>query len=235
MPEKNKTEFSKADLENLQHLSNILHLVHHRNKNQHRRSIWWRHFSTFRRQLNSLVREVQSLHEVPTTHLQRTRKKTHDRETTSNIIHRIEFWRDVLVPKWHNSFSQVVADGRFAVLGLVLIAVLAQTCHTASINSGIDENEVVEAENALQSLMDVEGQVDRGVESSTHVANDLGEVVDRDGMGEEEKKVVESLHTTTVEAKANDQRSQSDKANPTPPRKRGKTGNAIDDIFSGLG
>ena len=235
MPEKNKTEFSKADLENLQHLSSILHLFHHRNKNQHRRSIWWRHYSTFRRQLNSFVREVQSLHEVPTTHLERTRKKTHDRETTSNIIHRIEFWRDVLVPKWHNSFSQVVADGRFAVLGLVLIAVLAQACHISGIRSGFDENEVVEAEKALQNLMDVEGQVDQGVESSTHVADDLGEVVDRDGMGDDGKKVVEPLHTTTVDAKADDRRSKSDKANPNPPRKRRKKGNAIDDLFSGLG
>lgn len=33
----------------LQHLR-LLHLLHHRNKNQHRRSQWFRHFSTFRRE-----------------------------------------------------------------------------------------------------------------------------------------------------------------------------------------
>lgn len=235
MAENNKTEFSKLDLENLQHLSNLLHLFQHRNKNQHRRSIWWRHFSTFRRQLNSLVHEVQSLHEVPTTHLQRTRKKTQDRDTTSNVVHRLEFWRDVLVPKWHSSFSQIVADGRFAVLGLVLIAVLAQTCHIAVIDSGLEESEVVEADKALQNLMEVEAHVAQDVKSSMHDADDLGEVVDRAGMGDEEKKDVEPMRTTTGEAKVKAQRSKSGIAKTTPPRKRRKKGNAIDDLFSGLG
>ena len=235
MAEKNKTEFSKTDLENLQHLSNILHLFHHRNKNQHRRSIWWRHFSSFRRQLNSLVGELQSLHEVPTTHLLRTRKKTQDRETTSNIIHRREFWGDVLVLQWHGSFSQIVADGRFAVLGLVLIAVLAQTCHIAGINAQFEEKEVAEADRALRDHLDVGKHVAQDVASSMHDADDLGEVVDREGMGDEEKKDGMPLHTTTGEAKAKVQRTKSGIARTTPPRKRRKKGNAIDDLFSGLG
>ncbi len=142
MAEENLSKFSASDLKSLQHLSGLLYLFHHRNKNQHRRSIWWRHFSTFRRQLNNLVSEVQSLHEVPTTHLQRSKKKAQDLETKDLVSKRIEFWIDVLVPKWHSTFSQIVTDGRFAVLGLVLIAVLAQACQITGINAGFNEAEV---------------------------------------------------------------------------------------------
>ena len=80
-----EAEFSKNEQEALQHLSDILHLFHHRNKNQHRRSIWWRHFSNFRRQLDALVGEISGLLEVPNTHLERTRKKVKDKEMRLTI------------------------------------------------------------------------------------------------------------------------------------------------------
>ena len=235
MAEDKIPKFSKSDLNNLQHLTNLLHLFHHRNKNQHRRSIWWRHFVTFRRQLNSLVSEVQSLHEVPTTHLQRSRKKVQDRETKEIILKRIEFWRDVLVPKWHTSFSQIVTDGRFAVLGLVLIAVLAQTCQIAGVNSGFDETEVVEAEEALRNLEDTgEQPAAKRVETTNHDGEDIGEVVDRETVtrGSETGEVPQQ--PVTAKPGAGSERSKSGITSSTPARKRRKKGNAIDDLFSGL-
>jgi len=41
----------------LQHLR-LLHLLQHRNKNQHRRSQWFRHFSTFRRELGRICNQL---------------------------------------------------------------------------------------------------------------------------------------------------------------------------------
>jgi len=38
--------------------SRLLHLLHHRNKNQHRRSNWYRHFSSFRREVKKLCGEL---------------------------------------------------------------------------------------------------------------------------------------------------------------------------------
>jgi hypothetical protein len=235
MAEDKIPKLSTSDLNTLQHLSDLLHLFHHRNKNQHRRSIWWRHFSAFRRQLNALVSEVQSLHEVPTTHLQRSRKTAQDRETAQVILKRIEFWRDVLVPKWHTSFSQIVTDGRFAVLGLVLIAVLAQSCQIAGINSGIDEAEGVEAEHALKDLEGARDEpVAKRVGTTTHDGEDLGEVIDRDEMTREAKDEA-SQQIVTAKPGAGSERSKGSTTSSTPARKRRKKGNAIDDLFSGLG
>jgi hypothetical protein len=41
----------------LQHLR-LLHLTYHRSKNQHRRSQWFRHFNTFRRELSRLCSDL---------------------------------------------------------------------------------------------------------------------------------------------------------------------------------
>ena len=231
----NPRGFSKIDLETLQHLANLLHLFHHRNKNQHRRSIWWRHFLTFRRQLNSLISEIESLHEVPTTHLQRSRKKVQDKDIKERILHRLEFWREVTVAKWYDAFSQVVADGRFAVLGLVLLAALAQVCHVASIEFDADEFQLADADEVLQDFAEAAAGTigDRDTASATGI-EDVGEVIRRDEMVDNASK--DNLPQETIVAKKDvtDGQPKTNAAPPAPPRKKRRKGNAIDDLFSGL-
>lgn len=235
MAENNTIDFTKEDLSKLEHLSDLLHLFHHRNKNQHRRSIWWRHFSTFRKQLNALVYEIQSLHEVPATHLQRSRKKTQDRETKATVTQRIEFWREVLVPKWHASFSQTVADGRFSVLGLVLIAVLAQSCQIVGISSGVEDEEMHDAEEALQDLTESTeaSSIKRANTPPPPSGEDLGEVVKREQVGEKPKDEVAPQETPS-DGKTKAQRREKIATKSDPPRKKRKKANAIDDLFSSL-
>ncbi|KAL1304378.1 hypothetical protein AAFC00_003380 [Neodothiora populina] len=117
----------------LQHLSDLSHLLHHRNRNQHRRSAWYRHFSIFRRHVAILLSYLSVLAEQPTTHLGKHRKKVTDAKVQAQIQAELEFWRDVLMPKWHFAFSQVVADGRFAVIGVVLLAMLAQVARAVGL------------------------------------------------------------------------------------------------------
>ena len=45
----------------LSSISQILHLAHHRNKNQHRLSKWYKSFSQLRRQISKLLVEIESL------------------------------------------------------------------------------------------------------------------------------------------------------------------------------
>ena len=40
--------------------SQILHLLHHRNKNQHRRAHWFQYLSLLKRHLNKLIAEVET-------------------------------------------------------------------------------------------------------------------------------------------------------------------------------
>ncbi|KAF2768475.1 hypothetical protein EJ03DRAFT_257773, partial [Teratosphaeria nubilosa] len=140
---------SEEDWQTLQHLSDLLHIFHHRNKNQHRRSTWWRHFSIFRRQLTCLGNEMTSLHEVPTTHLEKTKKKFRDQQIRKQLDQRIPFWQDVMVARWQHAFSQIAADGRFSVLGLVLLATLAEACRITGITAAIEDLGQAEVEKVL--------------------------------------------------------------------------------------
>jgi len=47
--------------EELTSISQLLHLAHHRNKNQHRLSKWYKPFSILRRQLAKLITELHTL------------------------------------------------------------------------------------------------------------------------------------------------------------------------------
>jgi ribonuclease MRP protein subunit RMP1 len=42
-------------------LHQLLHLTHHRNKNQHRLSKWYKPFSILRRQISKLISELETL------------------------------------------------------------------------------------------------------------------------------------------------------------------------------
>lgn len=234
MADEKPLKFSKDDQSTLQHLSDLLHLFHHRNKNQHRRSIWWRHFSIFRRQMNLLLKDVISLNEVPQTHLERTRKKTRDKQTQTRVRKRLDFWQNVLVSKCQSSFSQIVADGRFAAFGLVLTAVLAQVCQTTGITSVLDDLGQIEMEEVIKKFgeADCEGELEAGFEQERR-REDIGVAILRDSenLGDEKDESV-ALAITEGDSKSKSKR----KTPASDPRtkKRRKKGNAIDDLFSGL-
>ena len=151
-----RTRLSTQHLSELQHLSSLLHLFHHRNHNQHRRSPWYRHFSIFRRQLTRLTDAYAELSRIPDTQLGKHRKKAADQQTLAAIQQRLEFWRDVVIPKAQHGFSQVAADGRFAVLGVFLLAVLGQICAVTGIVSEYEDLAQEEVERVLQQFADEE-------------------------------------------------------------------------------
>ena len=240
--EKQASILSTQDQTQLQYLSDLSHLFNHRNHNQHRRSVWWRHFSTFRKQLTLLARAYKSLGETPTTHVARIKKKEVDLQIVKTSEKRIEFWRSVLIPKWQHAFSQVVADGRFAVLGLVLVAMLAQLSHITGITQAYDELGQAEVEKVLEQFgrEDWEGEISAVTHLPT-LTDDLGEVVEREPVSGSEG--VPSVAATQRQTRAGPskisqiEKSRKRKATPIdkPARKKRSKGNAIDDLFSGLG
>ena len=228
-------KLSKDECDTLEHLANILHLFHHRNKNQHRRSIWWRHFSIFRRQLNALLNEVSNLNEIPSTHLQRTRKKVKDRETQTKISGRLSFWQDVLIPKWQHSFSQVTADGRFAVLGLVLTAVLAQTCHIVGFTTTLEDLGQAEVEKVLHEFGKEDWEGKTALEQGgCHEGEDVGEVIVRDDLPQDERSNESIVSAKQQKEGSRKLETKKSKTSTGPIRKKRKKDNAIDDLFSGL-
>ncbi|KAK5706726.1 Ribonuclease MRP protein subunit rmp1 [Elasticomyces elasticus] len=241
-------EISKEDLERLRHLSDLLHLFYHRNHNQHRRSTWWRAFSIFRKQLRTMLGHLNSLQQNPTSHIERTKKKIRDQQTRLTLEQVLVFWRDVLVPKWQHAFSQVAADGRFAVLGLVLLASLADVCRIAGVTAAFDDLGQIEVEKVLERFAE-EGWDGRGevmARSLEAGGEDVGDVITRGASGgapkavaiideddpvavEKAERPAESTAQTSTMKRSRNRGGTEPKA-----KKKRKKGDAIDDLFGGL-
>ena len=68
------------DVVALRTISQVLNLLNHRNKNQHRRSQWWKRFSRLRRSVEKLLQEV-------------------DDQNEKAAAARVAFMNDLLIPK----------------------------------------------------------------------------------------------------------------------------------------
>lgn len=123
-------------LESLQTESRLLHLLHHRNRNQHRRSTWYRHLTAFRRALRDLLASFTLPHSRNIDHpkysapgvLISAPAPAHAKLATAADLARFSArWP---VPAWHAAFSSLLAagSGQFAPLGLALLGVLAKVC-----------------------------------------------------------------------------------------------------------
>lgn len=176
-----------ANLENLTDLSTLLHLLHHRNKNQHRLASWYRHFGTFRRHLSRLLTHYTTLLAVPETHAARHRKKTQDVTTRAKITAELDFWTEAMVAKWCRAFGQLAADLRFGVLGIFLLAVVGEVAGVTGVTTVLEERgerEVVEAIKRFGREFEIgdEGAADGNGMQRRRIEEDVGEVVVRDSL-----------------------------------------------------
>ncbi|EME43494.1 hypothetical protein DOTSEDRAFT_174354 [Dothistroma septosporum NZE10] len=227
------------DQAELQHLADILHLFHHRNKNQHRRSIWWRHFSVFRKQLSSLVTDLGHLNEAASTNLALTKKKARDARINLTTTKRVNFWQDIMAAKWQHAFSQLVADGRFSVLGLFLLAALSQVCQIVGITAELEDLGQAEVEKVLEEFGKEAWESDE--RSHQHAGEeDLGELVQRDGEAASSgTEAINSLRQTVPSEQVVNSSPKGPKSTKKRTatmsdgsyKKKRKRGNAIDDIF----
>jgi len=148
----------------------LLHLLHHRNKNQHRRSLWYRALQSFLRELRRLLAALA----LP------------DRASASA---RLAFWAATpLLAHWHTSFTQLVASTQFAALGLALLGVLARVCRVTGLAAFLvrraSEQGRVRAEREEREVREV---LERFAGEVQLEGADLGVVVERNvGRGEGE-------------------------------------------------
>ncbi|OKL56751.1 hypothetical protein UA08_07881 [Talaromyces atroroseus] len=98
------------DQSRLQKTFSTVHLVYHRNKNQHGKTAWWKWLSILRRSLLKLL----LLHPA-------------EKNKKRQIMLISKYLHTQVIPNAYVAFSTVVADGQFSTLGTVLLAALAQT------------------------------------------------------------------------------------------------------------
>jgi len=194
---------STSQTADLQHLHALMHLLHHRNHNQHRRSTWYRHFNSFRRHLGTVLEHLTTLEHVPMTNLARHKKKAEDEALLLRIQQTVSFWRDVLVPKAQHAFGQLTADGRFAVLGVVLMAILGHVCRVFGLISVYDELGEEETRKAIEEFAAEGWGDDEGlgvlVPREAEKKEDFGEVLTREDSEDPEDMITTKARATEKE------------------------------------
>ncbi|KAH9872651.1 hypothetical protein J1614_005045 [Plenodomus biglobosus] len=107
----------------LQDIHDLLNKIFVRNRNQHRRSHWWKSLHAFRKQIGLLLADLDS-------------KKS---ERAEKLEARLRYWDNKCIHMWYYQFSQLVAVGPFAMLGLVMMASVARVCRISGITAVYEE------------------------------------------------------------------------------------------------
>ncbi|KAL6704565.1 Ribonuclease MRP protein subunit rmp1 [Coniothyrium glycines] len=129
------------------HEREMLHDIHElldklftRNRNQHRRSHWWKSLHAFRKQIALLLQELE------------TGKKS---EREAKVEARLRYWDEKCIHQWYYQFSQLVAVGPFAMLGLVMMASVARVCRITGITAVYEEIASADVHGVLDASDDV--------------------------------------------------------------------------------
>ncbi|QSZ37862.1 hypothetical protein DSL72_008962 [Monilinia vaccinii-corymbosi] len=223
-------------------LTQLLHLTHHRNKNQHRLSKWYVAFGMLRRQvsrLSSVVPEyvIESQSRGKLKGKARERKEREERELQSLV----RFLGEEVVPGCYLAFSQLVADNQYATLGLMLMGCLARLYRILGALRVLTPEEIAEKAGAVKETAKVD---------EPEIGEDLGEKIVRGGpvpgMMEENHKEDDAglkkskLKKRKQEGEVLDQKttkspsSHSTPAKPPKKKRKKKGGDLFDDLFDGL-
>lgn len=100
----------------------ILHLVYHRNKNQHRATTWWKSFNILKR---NCCKSVDILQNVCFTNINKKTILRVDRD----LIHLFNMINPMIKHKSRRiyyDFNGVIALGQFVTLGVVLVGIQAR-------------------------------------------------------------------------------------------------------------
>lgn len=75
----------------LSSITQILHLTHHRNKNQHRLTKWWKQFSILRRNTSKLLLDVENLETAEKFSTGGDKGGKYVKEARERVEQRVEF------------------------------------------------------------------------------------------------------------------------------------------------
>ncbi|CBF70848.1 hypothetical protein AN6495.2 [Aspergillus nidulans FGSC A4] len=203
----------------------MLHLIFHRNRNQHGRTKWWKWLSILKRAVWNLAMSLSS-------------SKQGDFRTSAENYK--QYLADRVLPRCYLAFSVVIADVQFSALGAVLFAILAQLSKSTGIAEEFKLPSPVETNhNSLASYTEVPTRIDDIGEALPRPA-EPSEVAEDFQLQQPVKPVLavsnkssasQTLNVTEPEKKMKKKKKQKEKGSET--KKRRKE-NAIDDLFDGL-
>ncbi|KAL4782742.1 hypothetical protein BJX76DRAFT_278993 [Aspergillus varians] len=197
-------------------IHSMLHLIFHRNRNQHGRTKWWKWLSILKRTVWNIAVSLSS-------------------SKQGYLISSAESYKrylaDRILPRCYVAFSVVVADVQFSSLGTVLLATLAHVSKSTGIDKEFKSRPRIEPSYEHVPLPHM--KMSKGSE-------DIGETLSRTG---EELDVVRSPGTQqTPQPGLGDTLTPAPKESSVartldtmkPRKKKKKKKNAIDELFDGL-
>ncbi|EEQ85868.1 hypothetical protein RJZ56_001910 [Blastomyces dermatitidis] len=104
-----------------------LHLLYHRNKNQHHGTKWWKWLAMLKRSMSALLGAVRRWEWEWDEG-----DGDEDGGFRAKVLEMMRYMHVFVVPRCYVAFSTVVADTQFSALGVVLLAVLAQAAKTVA-------------------------------------------------------------------------------------------------------
>ncbi|GMM29512.1 hypothetical protein DAMA08_022570 [Martiniozyma asiatica (nom. inval.)] len=115
----------------------ILHLIYHRNKNQHGSQFWWKHINLLHRHLRRLIQLILDLEEWPNNHKVKFHKITKsfkienisiDKNHLNLAIEKeIRYIVKKVLPGCYWAFMGIIELGQFINIGFALIGVLGRS------------------------------------------------------------------------------------------------------------
>ena len=140
----------------------ILHLIYHRNYNQHRVLIWWKYLNIVHRNVRKILKFLIDLELIKNSQKIRQKKQ--------QILDVIKYLiKKKVFTKAYYEFNGIIALGQFVTLGLALLGSLSKIYCILQTFKGLD---IIYKPNIIDqaSVMDTEQS---GID-------DLGEIVDFD-------------------------------------------------------
>ncbi|TGO40008.1 hypothetical protein BHYA_0044g00500 [Botrytis hyacinthi] len=226
-------------------LTHLLHLTHHRNKNQHRLSKWYISFGILRRQVSRLLsiipEHVMESSRGKVKGKARERKEREERELQSLV----KFIQEDVVPGCYLAFSQLVANNQYATLGLMLMGCLARLYKVLGALRVVTAEEIAEQAGVVKETPQL---------NEVEIGEDMGEKIVRDvpvSEVEDSQKVERKEEDGTDIQKAKPKKrkqdgevvepktskvasSNSTPAKPPKKKRKKKGGDSIEDLFAGL-
>lgn len=188
----------------------LLHLLYHRNKNQHRVAVWWRRFSIVHRDIRKLIEHIHGSTEEKKI-VQRERRREQALDLAAHMI------RSGVFTKAYYDFNSVIALGQFIALGMVLVACLSKL-------HGL----VLEMDGLRERLRAAKPTKTRVVEKTADVAEEFGEEI----VVAPAAPLKRPLDMDDIFSVRKDKKAKKEKRDKTKKSKPKKKKSAIDDIFS---
>jgi ribonuclease MRP protein subunit RMP1 len=200
-------DIDKIDTQSLSDELEIIHLLYHRNRNQHRHSVWWKQFAILKRRTRlvlELTKESRDAHII----------EKHVKFIVYKIISRAYFL-----------FHGILTQGEYINLGFALIAILGRVFAIFKESLGTQEDEAFEGD--LKLSMELKKKSSSLSRSNLPAGDYIGESISRESLLSSASMTSE----TADQDPSNSGTKRKSKSDNSTKKKKRKSKNDIDAIF----